>query len=133
MVRKYSAQKCATRAKNTNIFCLCDVDLRPLTFVFDDEKGNKLNVTLGNDDLLTEIGTTDQKQAICRIDVLRGALFTSGPVWTLGDVFLRRSYVVLDGQGLTVSIFPIPANASAQRVEAPSRGVEAPSKAFPSP
>eukprot|EP00747_Dinoflagellata_sp_TGD_P011130 gnl/TRDRNA2_/TRDRNA2_120476_c1_seq1.p1 gnl/TRDRNA2_/TRDRNA2_120476_c1~~gnl/TRDRNA2_/TRDRNA2_120476_c1_seq1.p1 ORF type:complete len:143 (+),score=11.97 gnl/TRDRNA2_/TRDRNA2_120476_c1_seq1:2-430(+) len=59
---------------------------------------------------MTKQFTTDEGESLCRINLLRGPLFTEGPLWLLGDVFFRRAYVVHDMQNLQVTLFPLSAD-----------------------
>merc|ERR1712066_1145685 len=74
MVQRLSSDRCTTRLKGKNVCCLCDYDLQPLTFVFEDEGGKKLSISLGKEDLMLKIGRVPQlNKDICRLNILGGA------------------------------------------------------------
>merc|ERR1712048_220607 len=118
MVSGWSNGKCQSRVNNTNIVCLCDFDIQPLTLTFKDEEGKTLKMTLGREDLFTYIDDLDGK-AFCRINMLRAPLNLEGPYWIFGDAFLRRAYVVHDLQNLQLTLVPAPINNSVRRIGAP--------------
>lgn len=118
MVNGWSNGKCQSRVNNTNIVCLCDFDIQPLTLTFKDEEGKTLTMTLDREDLFTYIDDLDGK-AFCRINMLRAPLNLEGPYWIFGDVFLRRAYVVHDLQNLKLTLFPAPIDPTVRRIGAP--------------
>lgn len=92
--------------KNGQIFCTCDVQLRPVIFDFTGSEGQALTVTLTSEDLLKPVSGAwlhNRYYPICRVGIMAGP--KGMPFWILGDIFLRRVYVVHDVNGQQVTLF----------------------------
>merc|ERR1712232_410690 len=107
------------------MMCPCSQDIRPLTFTFDGTTAgdvDQFKVVLTKDDLFWEM------DGVCVIK-LQGLTLPAG-VWLLGDVFLRKAYIVHDIDKLQVTFFLVPGHMASTATLALDQGPSAGFKTF---
>jgi len=83
--------------------CNCTVDVKPLSFSFTSPvDGKHVDITLSRDDLLAWV-SADRK--VCMFTVVSSPSMPPGVDVTLGDVFLRKVYLIHDVKGKAVHMF----------------------------
>lgn len=119
LLGKEDAQMCSDKVEGGQgqMLCTCSVKLNDLSLEFEDDRGiGSLTITLGASDLLDPepIGQLSDGTDMCR------ATFVKGPsgmdFWLLGDVFLRRVYVIHDVQRWRLWLYPRHGTANERKI-----------------